>query len=180
MKLRKSNFISVMADGGNDFGILEEVLVYVCDWRLGKPFSEYLAIQEPKSGCCSDILEAISTCVSQTTEMADREWKERLTAFGSDGSPIMTGSKNGVWGRLQQDPSTHDFKEFWCGAHKVELAVVKSLEHYDYFIKLRETFQSLYKEYHCSAKTLRELTNLAEALSGTLEDRAKLHFLQIS
>lgn len=98
VKLRESNFISVMADGGTDFGILEEVLVYVCylDWKLGKPVSEYLAIQEPKSGCGSDILEAISTCVSQTTGMADREWNERLTAFGSNGCAVMTGSKSGV------------------------------------------------------------------------------------
>ena len=43
VKLRESNFISVMADGGTDFGILEEVLVYL-DWKLGKPVSEYLAI----------------------------------------------------------------------------------------------------------------------------------------
>lgn len=76
--------------------------------------------------------------------MADREWKERLTAFSSDGYAVMMGSKSGVWGRLQQDPSTNYFKTFWCGAHKVELAVVKSLEHYDDFIKLRETLQSLY------------------------------------
>lgn len=158
VKLRESKFISVMADGGTDFGILEEVLVYVhyLDWKLGKPVSEYLAIQEPKSGFGSDILEAISTCITQTTGMADREWKERLTAFGSDGCAVMTGAKSGVWGRLQQDPSTNYFKEFWCGAHKVELAVVKSLEHYDDFIKLRETLQSLYKEYHYSAKALRE------------------------
>lgn len=94
--------------------------------------------------------------------MADREWKERLTAFGSDGCAVMTGSRNGVWGLLQQDPSTKYFKEFWCGAHKLELAVVKSLEHHDEFIKLRETLQSLYKEYHYSAKALRELRNLAE------------------
>ena len=42
MKLRESNFISVMADGGTDFGTLEEVLVYVCylDWKLGNPVSE--------------------------------------------------------------------------------------------------------------------------------------------
>lgn len=77
---------------------MEEVFVYACylDWKVGKPVSEYLAIQEPKSGCGSDILEAISTCVSQTTGMADREWKERLTAFGSDGCTVMTGSKSGV------------------------------------------------------------------------------------
>lgn len=38
------------------------------------------------------------------------------------------------------------------------------MEHYDDFMKLRETLQSLYKEHHYSAKALRELRNLAEAL----------------
>ena len=45
----------------------------------------------------------------------------------------------------------------------LEPAVVKSLEHYDEFIKLRETRQSLYKEHHYSGKTLPELRDLAEA-----------------
>lgn len=164
VKLRESNFISVMADGGIDFGVLEEVLVYAryLDWELCKPDNEYLAIQVPKSGCGTDILDAISTCVSQATAMEDSEWKEKLTAFGSDGCNVLTGSRNGVWGLLQKDPSTKNFKGFWCGAHKVELAVVKSLEHYDEFIKLRETLQSLYKEYHYSAKALRDLPEALE------------------
>lgn len=47
LKLRESNFLSVMADGGTDQGAVEEVLVYVCylDWEHGKPVSEYLANQ---------------------------------------------------------------------------------------------------------------------------------------
>ena len=112
MKLRESNFISVMADGRTDFGVLEEVLVYAhyLDWELGKPVNEYLAIQEPKSERGSDILDAISTCVSQAMALQDSEWKEKLTAFGSDGCNVTTGSRNGVWGLLQKDPSTKNFK----------------------------------------------------------------------
>ena len=98
--------------------------------------------------------------------MADREWKERLTAFGSDGCAVMTGSKSGVWGQLQQDPSTNYLKDFCCGAHKVQLAVVKSSENYDDFIKIRETLQSLYKEYHYSAKALRELRERKRKCQG--------------
>ena len=79
------------------------------------------------------------------TGMADSQWKEKLTAFGSDGCAVMTGRKNGVWGLLRNDPSAKNFKEFWCGAHKIELAVVKSLEHFEEFTKLRETLQSFYK-----------------------------------
>ena len=46
-KLRGNNFLSVMADGGTDQGVMEEVLVYVryLDMELGKPVNEYLAIQ---------------------------------------------------------------------------------------------------------------------------------------
>lgn len=46
----------------------------------------------------------------------------------------------------------------------MELAVVKSLQHFEEFNKLRETLQSLYKEYHYSPRALRELRELAEAL----------------
>ena len=148
------------------FGVLEEVLMYVryLDWELGKPVNDYLAIQEPKSGSGSDVLDAISTCMTKATGMEKGEWKEKLTEFGSDGCAVMTGTRNGVWGLLQQDPSTKNFKSFWCGAHKVEIAVVKSLEHYDEFLRLRETLQSFYKEYHYSPKALRELRELSEAL----------------
>ena len=90
--------------------------------------------------------------------------RRKLASFGSDGCAVMTGAKNGVWGLLRNDSSTTNFKEFWCGAHRVELAVVKSLQHFEEFNKLRETLQSLYKEYHYSPKALRELRELAEAL----------------
>ena len=165
-KLRGNNFLSVMADGGTDQGVMEEVLVYVryLDMELGKPVNEYLAIQEPKSGSGADVLDAISFAISNTTGMEDSEWKEKLTSFGSDGCVVMTGAKNGVWGLLRNDSLTTNFKEFWCGAHRVELAVVKSLQHFEEFNKLRETLQSLYKEYHHSPKAPRELRELAEAL----------------
>ena len=165
-KLRGKNFLSAMADGGTDQGVMEEVLVYVryLDMELGKPVNEYLAIQKPKSGSGADVLDAISFTISNTTGMEESEWKEKLMSFGSDGCAVMTGAKNGVWGLLQNDSSTTNFKEFWCGAHRVELAVLKSLQHFEEFNKLCETLQSLYKTYHYSPKALRELRELAEAL----------------
>lgn len=38
-KLRQSNLITVLADGGSDFGILEVILVFVryLNWELGRP-----------------------------------------------------------------------------------------------------------------------------------------------
>ena len=89
VKLRESNFISVMADGGTDFGVLEEVLLYVryLDWELGKPVNDYLAIQEPKSGSGSDVLDAISTCMTKATGMEKGEWK-----FSINKTPLLVYS----------------------------------------------------------------------------------------
>lgn len=163
-KLRGNNFLSVMADGGTDQGVMEEVLVYVryLDMELGKPVNEYLAIQDPKSESGADVLDSISFAISDTTGMEDSEWKEKLTSFVSDCCAVLPGAKNGVWGLLRNDSTTTNFKEFWCGAHRVELAVVKSRQHFQEFNKLRVTLQSLYKECHYSPKALQELRELAE------------------
>ena len=96
--------------------------------------------------------------------MDNGEWKENLTAFGSDGGAVMTGGEKWCVGTVKQDQSTKNCKGFWCGAHKLELAVLKSLEHYEEFIKLCERLQSLYKEYHYGPKAVRELMGLANAL----------------
>ena len=69
------------------------------------------------------------------------------------------GEKNGVLGLLRQENT-----QFWYGAHKLELAVVKCLEKFSDFAKVRDALRSLYQEYHYSAKALRELRELAEAL----------------
>lgn len=96
-------------------------------------------IQEPKSGSGSDIPDTRSTCMTKVTGLEKGEWKEKLAAFRSDGCAVMTGTQNGIWGLLQQDPSTQNVQKYWCGAHIVKLAVMKSLEHNDKFHKLQKT-----------------------------------------
>ena len=113
-EIKRKHFISVKADGGTDFGFLEEILVYMwyLDGDVGKPVYQYLAIQDPKWETGSNVLNLIRTCVTKTTGMEDSEWKAKLTAFGSDGGAEMTGAKNGVSRLLQEDPSTKNFKGF--------------------------------------------------------------------
>ena len=70
-------------------------------------------IQEPKSGSGSDIPDTRSTCMTKVTGLEKSEWKEKLAAFRSDGCAVMTGTQNGIWGLLQQDPSTQNFQKYW-------------------------------------------------------------------
>lgn len=126
----------------------------------------YLGIQEPKAGTGKGYLEAVDSCFQKVMQIDSVTWKEKITGLGTDGCAAMTGEKNGVVGLLR-----HDNKElmgFWRGAPKLELAVVKCLEDYPEFVKVRDVLRSLYQEYHYSAKALRELKELAEALDDQI------------
>lgn len=132
----------------------------------GRPVTVYLGIQEPKAGTGKGYLEAVDSCFQKVMQIDSVTWKEKITGLGTDGCAAMTGEKNGVVGLLR-----HDNKElmgFWRGAPKLELAVVKCLEDYPEFVKVRDVLRSLYQEYHYSAKALRELIELAEALDDQI------------
>ena len=74
--------------------------------------------------------------------------------------------KEGVVGLLRNE--NEEFMGFWCGAHKLELAVVKCLEAFPDFVRVRDVLRNLYQEYHYSATALRELKDLADALDDQI------------
>ena len=126
----------------------------------------FLGIEEPKAGTGRGFLQAVDSCFQRVTNLNSDTWKENTTGLGTDGCAAMTGEKNGVVGLLRQENKT--FIGFWCGAHKLELAVVKSLEKFPEFVKVRDTLHSLYQEYHYSAKAFRELKELVELLDDKI------------
>ena len=157
-----------MIDGSTDHGVIEEVIMYVryLEKSVGGPVTVYLGIEEPKAGSGKGYLDAVDSCFQRVTNMNSVTWKQKITGLGTDGCAAMTGEKNGVVGLLRQENT--EFMGFWCGAHKLELAVVKCLEKYPDFVKARDALRSLYQEYHYSAKALRELKELAEALDNPI------------
>ena len=168
VKLKECPFFSVMIDGSTDHGVIEEAIMYVryLEKSTGRPVTVYLGIQEPKAGTGKGYLEAVDSCFEKVINIDSVTWKQKITGLGTDGCAAMTGEKNGVVGLLRHD--NKEFMGFWCGAHKLELAVVQCLEHYPEFVKVRDVLRSLYQEYHYSAKALRELKELAEALDDQI------------
>ena len=157
-----------MIDGSTDHGVIEEAIMYVryLDKSTGRPVTSYLGIEEPKAGTGRGYLEAVDSCFQRVTNIDSVTWKEKTSGLGTDGCAAMTGEKNGVVGLLRQKKA--EFIGFWCGAHKLELAVVKCLEKFPEFVKVRDTLRSLYQEYHFSAKAFRELKELAETLDDKI------------
>lgn len=111
-------------------------------------------------------LQAVDSFFQRVTNLNSDTWKENTTGLGTHGCAAMMGEKNGVVGLLRQE--NRAFIGFWCGAHKLELAVVKILEKFPEFVKVRDTLRSLYQEYHYSAKAFRELKELAEVLDDKI------------
>lgn len=165
--LKDSHFFSLIIDGSTDHGVIEEAIMYVrhLDKSLGTPATVYLGIEEPKAGTGRGYLEAVDSCFQRVTNIDPVTWEEKTTGLGTDGCAAMTGEKNGVVGLLRQENTA--FLGFWCGAHKLELAVVKCLEKFPEFVKVRDTLRCLNQEYHFSAKAFRELKELA----GVLDDQ---------
>lgn len=157
-----------MIDGSTDHGVIEETIMYVhyLDKTAGRPVTVYLGIEEPKAGTGRGNLDSVDSCFQRVTDTDSATWKQAITGLGTNGCLAMTGEKNAVVGLLRQENS--EFMGFWCGAHKLKLAVVKCLEKYPDFVKVRDTLRSLYQEYHYSAKALRELNELAEALDDQI------------
>ena len=167
-KLKGCHFFSVMLDGSTDLGVIEEVIIYVryLDKSVGRPVTTYVGIEEPKAGTGKGYLDALDSCFQRVASIDSVTWKQKTAGLGTDGCSAMVGEKNGVVGLLRQE--NKEFLGFWCGAHKLELAVVKCLEKYPEFVKVQDVLRSLYQEYHYSAKALRELKELAEALDDQI------------
>ena len=88
--------------------------------------------------------------------------KTKLVGFGSDGASVNTGKQNGVAAKLKREIphliSVH------CVAHRLELGVLDAMKENKKLGKLQDSLMHLYREYHYSPKSLRELRMVAEAL----------------
>ena len=114
-----AKYISVMADGATDKGILENGAVYV---RLlneeGVCDNRYVAFIEVENAHAEVLLAATNSAFK--TVLIDNI-SDKLIAFTADGASVTMGSKNGVQARLRQH--TLHLIDMWCMLHKLELSV---------------------------------------------------------
>ena len=91
-------------------------------------------------------------------------WKEKLIATGSDGASVNIGKNKSVTSLLKKD--LPHLVVIHCVNHRLELAVLDALKkkHFAVFGSIKSVLRLLYKHYHCSPKSLRELKSLAEAM----------------
>ena len=95
-----AKYISVMADGATDKGILENEAVCV---RLlneeGVCENRYVALVEVESAHAEGVLAAINSAFET---VLIENISDKLIAFTADGASVNMGSRNGVQARLRQ------------------------------------------------------------------------------
>ena len=89
-------------------------------------------------------------------------WKDKLVGMGADGASVNLGKKGGVSALLRQH-SPH-LVDFHCLPHRLELALVEVQKSCHQVEVAYDVLQLIWKTYHYSPKSSRELQALASEL----------------
>ena len=164
-KIKKANFITILADGATDAALIEKEVIYIIfvDPDDFKPHLAFLALKSVASQDAEGITDTI-TCAFEDCDI--REKLQNIVFFESDGTAVNSGVRAGVIRKLQRKYGEH-IKFFWCLSHRLELAIKdalkKDMEEID--IAMRDLFYT----YQNSGKRLRELRALYEVLKDVYE-----------
>ena len=114
-----AKYISVMADGATDKGILENEAVCVRSLNEeGVCENLYLALIEMDNALAEGVLATINSAFET---VLIENISDKLIAFTAEGASVNMGSKNGVQARLRQH--TLHLIDMWYMPHKLELSV---------------------------------------------------------
>ena len=89
-------------------------------------------------------------------------WKEKLTGFGADGASVNVGHKGGVSALLKKD--VPHLLEIHCFPHRLELALLSMQRDCHLVTQVYDVLQLVWKTYHYSPKSKRELKTLGSQL----------------
>ena len=164
-KIKKTNFITILADGATDAALTEKEVIYIIfvDRDDFKPHLAFLDVKSVASQDAEGITDAI-TCAFEDCDIRDK--LQNIVFFESDGAAVNSGLRAGVTRQLQRKYGEH-IKFFWCLSHRLELAIKDALK------KDREeidtAMRDLFYTYQNSGERLRELRALYEILKDVYE-----------
>ena len=116
------------------------------------------------------VLAAIEEAMSEV-----EGWKDKLIATGCDGASVNMGKNHSVTALLKRD--VPHLIAMHCVSHRLELGVLDALKEREsvIFSDIKAALLHLHKHYHdYSAKALRELKNLADAMMTKMVRPANL------
>ena len=156
-KVKRANFVTVLADGAADAACIEKEVIYIPfvdpdDFKASLAFLSLKSLEsQVGQGITGAIIDAFKECGIE-------EKLQRIVFFESDGTAVNSGLRAGVISLLQQRFGKH-IKFFWCMNHRLELAIKDAIQN-----DMEEVETALRDLYYNSGKRLRELRSLHEIL----------------
>ena len=157
-QLVSSTYFSIMTDESTDISVLKQ-LVLVVRYLLptGDVTTSFLAIDDLPDGTA----ETIEAAILKITDTKSVDLS-KLRGFGSDGAPVMCGSRSGVAKRL-----TNTFPKLiniHCVNHRLALAAAHAADDIPYLVKFKATIQTLFLFYQNSTVRMAGLHAIQEVL----------------
>lgn len=164
--LDNSLAISLRCDGSVDRTQLDKIYVMAkCVTKDGDAKTFFLGAAEPQNNGAEGVLEAVKTAcnnISNSPNAASRIFNA-ASSFVTDGAPVNTGQKNGLWTLLKREKASRTaFVTIWCSVHRSNLVwkhVTKNIKEVDHMVKNLSSISSF---FHESAVRTRELKEIAQ------------------
>ena len=120
-KLQSSKFISVMEDSACDVGVRKVEDVYVYHLVKGEITNSLGRLKAYENSKAPRIKVAVESAMGEVC----RDWKEKRVSLGADGTNVILGERNGVYGLLRQEiPRIIKVHRI---AHRLELSFADTL-----------------------------------------------------
>ena len=158
-KVNDCNYISIMIDGATDSSVTENEAVYVRYVKEGQPDNLLVSLTEVSHAHADGLVDCINSAIEK---FGIENWKVKLVGFCADGASVNLGQTGGVAAKLKVDnPYLIDIH---CMAHRLELALLQVLKQVKMVSLVNDTLHLVWKTYHFSTKSKRELKAVCEEL----------------
>ncbi|KAM8793599.1 sperm flagellar protein 2-like [Eudromia elegans] len=164
-KLEKCKFFSLISDGVTDGLFKAAAILYVHFANEGKVHCQIVGVQPVHKTDASSIKSAIEETlqINLQLNLASQDWSRKLVGFGSDGTDVMLGEKNGVAKLLRKiQPCVQSVH---CFAHRLKLAYKGALKNIQLYNILSNVLKTIYYFYHDSPLNKSNLKATYEAMN---------------
>ena len=159
-EIRQSDTYSIMIDESTDISILKQLVCYVrCVAIDGKLKTHFLMIADLPDGKADTITITLTQYLSKHDLSIDK-----MSSFGSDGAPVMTGCFNGVVAQLKQ--LNNHIISVHCVCHRLALACGQAGNSITYLKRVKESLLTLWKYFHYSPVKSANLRQIQEEMAS--------------
>ncbi|XP_006817866.1 zinc finger protein 862-like [Saccoglossus kowalevskii] len=158
--IKNANYISILIDGDTDNAAKECEIVYVrrVD-KNGKATVNLLGQNVVEHALADGVLSATKALC----EYVDERWSTKLIGFCADGAAVNLGRNRSV-STLLRDGVANYLVSIHCMPHRLELAMLAVQKNVAMVRNVHDVLNMIWKTYHYSPKSYRELGSLAMEL----------------